>query len=68
MSAQASFNGQPPGTVNVQQPRMGAGGATRRPQVASATAPRASPTNADSASVISDITTLRWDMNGNPIN
>ena len=62
LSAQATIT--PPTSVSVQQPRMGAGGASRRAQAASTS--RTSPD--ESASVISDISSLRWDMNGNPIN
>ena len=51
--------------MTAQQPRMGAGGNARRGQAAAAaTGSRVD----DSASVINEISTLRWDMNGNPIN
>ena len=62
-------SGGPPRQVDTQQPRMGAGGgASRRSQTAGAATGNRGTATDDSASVISDISSLRWDMNGNPIN
>ena len=61
LSAQAGI----PRAVIAQQPRMGAGGSARRGQAAAAATGTRSD---DTVSVISEISTLRWDMNGNPNN
>ena len=61
LSAQAGI----PRAVTAQQPRMGAGGSARCGQAAAAATGARTD---DTVSVISEISTLRWDMNGNPIN
>ena len=67
LGVNASRDTPPPGVVNVQQPRMGSGGAASRTNGRQAAATQARAGN-DNSSVVSDISTLRWDMNGNLIN